>query len=156
MEIEELFDHIKRTLVARPYFPCILLVHTDIGRLNHIAQQLVQRSGWSELAISRVLADILIDTPLDQRSALASEALTQPLARLRPGPVVFTDLALLFEPSLALEPLALLRRCSRSVPLVACWPGTYADECLTYAVPDHAHYHTWNTTQLCSTCIVLL
>ena len=156
MEIEDLFDYISRTLAARLYYPCILLVHTDIGRLNHSAQQLAQRSGWPQLAVSRTLTDILIDAPPARHSALANQTLDQPLARLRPGPVICTDLALLFERSLDLNPVVLLCKWSRSVPIVACWPGAYADACLTYAVPDHAHYHRWPATELCSGCIVPL
>ncbi len=79
--VEDLLDHIDRTLAARPYFPCVLLVHTDVRRVESEGERLA-------------------------------------LAQRRPGPILCSDLALLFEPLLALDPLALLRQWSRSLPVV--------------------------------------
>lgn len=154
--VEDILDHIDRTLAARPYFPCVLLVHTDVRRLEIEGEQLAQRAGWPQLPVSRMLTDALIDAPVARRSTLASVALDGALAQRRPGPILCYDLALLFEPLLALDPLALLRQWSRSVPVVACWPGAWTGTNLTYAVPEHAHYRLWSATQLCSGCIVPL
>jgi hypothetical protein len=54
-----------------------------------------------------------------------------------------TDIDLLFEPTWALDPLALLRSASRSARLIVAWPGTYAHDTLAYAVPEHSAYRTW-------------
>ena len=156
MDIEALFNHIDRTLAARPFYPCVLLVHTDIARLQRTAGKLAERSGWPQLAISQVLADALIEVAPSRRTMVASGALDRHLARHRPGPVVCIDLALLFEPALSLNPLTLLRQWSRSVPVVALWPGAVNATGLTYAVPQHAHYRVWADTELCNGCIVSL
>lgn len=154
MLIDDIFDHVDRTLAARPYFPCVLLVHTDVRTLEMTGEQLAAWAGWPLFAVSRVLVKALSGAATNERSMLASTALDQPLAQLRPGPIVCTDLALIFEPALSLDPLTLLQRWSRSVPLVACWPGTYVGGSLTYAVPEHAHYRRWNATQLCNGCVL--
>ena len=60
------------------------------------------------------------------------------------APLICTDLDLLFEPALQLDPLPLLHQMGRRRPLVACWPGTCAGGLLAYAVPEHAHYRTWS------------
>ena len=156
MVVEDLLDHVDRALAMRPYFPCVLLVHTDVRRLESEGEQLALRAGWSQLAVSRTLTEVLIDAPVGRHSILASVALDGTLAQHRPGPILCTDLTLLFEPLLALDPLALLRRWSRSVPVVACWPGVWTGTDLTYAVPEHAHYRLWSATQLCSGCIIRL
>ena len=65
------------------------------------------------------------------------------LGQMAPGPVSCTDIDLLFEPTLELDPLGLLRDVSRVTRLVVAWPGSYADDVLAYAVPDHSHYRTW-------------
>jgi hypothetical protein len=156
VDIEALFHHIERTLAARPFYPCVLLVHTDIARLQRTADQLAERSRWPHLAVSRVLADALIEVAPSQRALAASVALDRHLAQHRPGPVLCVDLALLFEPALSLNPLTLLRQWSRSVPVVALWPGAVNATGLTYAVPQHAHYRLWSDTELCNGCIVSL
>lgn len=76
------------------------------------------RAGWPQLPVSRMWTEALIDTPAARRSTLASTALDGALAQRRPGPILCSDLALLFEPLLALDPLALLRQWSRSLPVV--------------------------------------
>lgn len=156
MFIDEIAVRIDQVFAARPYYPCVLLVHTDIGRLQDAAQELAQRTGWRELAAGRSLTASLAGQPPPRRGALAATALDRPLAELRPGPVICTDLPLLFEPALELDPLALLRQWSRRLPVVAAWPGTYTAAGLAYAVPAHAHYRLWRDTRLDTGCIMPL
>ena len=154
VDIEVLFDHVIRVLATRPFYPCVLLVDHDVRRVQSAGEQLALRAGWPQVAVSRVLAERLSEVPEAQRSLAADGALDGTLADHRPGPVLCTDLALLFEPALALDSLALLRRWSRSVSLVACWPGAVTAAGLAYAVPEHAHYRVWKDTQLRSDCVV--
>jgi hypothetical protein len=156
MLIEDISVRIDQILTARSYYPCVLLVHTDMHRLQDTVQELAQHTGWPELAVSRVLTDALADQFPARRSTLASTALDRPLADLRPGLVICTDLPLLFEPSLELDPLALLRQWSRRGPVIAAWPGIYSDDGLAYAVPAHAHYRLWQNTRLDPGCIMPL
>ena len=154
VDIEVLFDHVMRVLATRPFYPCVLLVDPDFRRVKSAGEQLALRAGWSQVVVSRVLAERLSQVPVAQRSLAADGALDGTLAGHRPGPVLCTDLALLFEPALALDPLALLRRWSRSVPVVGCWPGAVTPAGLAYAVPEHAHYRIWKDTQLRSECVI--
>ncbi len=156
MLIDDIQDRIAPCLSARAYYPCVLLVHTRLDQLQDAAQQLAERTGWRRLPVSRLLADALIEQPPARRSTLAGTALDSALAQLRPGPLICTDLVLLFEPSLALDPLALLRQWSRRLPVVACWPGAYSEEGLAYAVAEHGHYRLWRKTGLEARCIILL
>ncbi len=156
MLIEDVADRIDQCLAARPYYPCVLLIHADMRVLQDAAEQLVERKAWRALAVGRVLTESLALQPQALYSTLASTALDRPLAALRPGPVLCTDLALLFEPLLALDPLALLRQWSRRVPIVAAWPGAHTGTGLAYAVPSHAHYRMWRSTGLDAGSIVPL
>ena len=148
MLIEDVADRIDQRFSARPYYPCVLLIHADMRILQDATEQLAERKGWQALAVSRVLTESLAPQPQALYSTLAGTALDRPLAALRPGPVLCTDLPLLFEPLLALDPLALLRQWSRRLPVVAAWPGAYIDAGLAYAVPSHAHYRVWRSTGL--------
>ena len=60
-----------------------------------------------------------------------------------PGPVLCTEIDLLFEPSLGLDPLALFRQVSRETALVVAWPGGWDGGGLTYATPEYGHYRAW-------------
>jgi hypothetical protein len=156
MFIQETAVRIDQVLSTARYYPCVLLVHPELRRLEAAVQQLSQYKGWPLLAVSRCLADVLAGQPGARRSTAASTALDRPLTDLGPGPVICTDLALLFEPVLELDALAMLRRWSRRVPVIAAWPGTVCDDGLAYAVPAHAHYRLWHPTGLDAGCIMPL
>lgn len=156
MLIEDIADHIDQCLAQRPYYACVLLVHVELRTLEAATQQLAERTGWRMLPAGRTLAGILAARPPAWRSAAAGTALDGALAGLLPGPVLCTDLPLLFEPALALDPLALLRQWSRRLPLVAAWPGALTTQGLAYAVPEHAHYRLWRTTGLDRRCLLAL
>ena len=81
----------------------------------------------------------------------AQRALERALRESQPGPVLCTDIDLLFEPALHLDPLALFRDNSRAVTIIVAWPGTFTANVLSYAVPKHAHYRTWRNpdVQVC-------
>ena len=58
-----------------------------------------------------------------------------------PGDVVFLDnLEILFDTSLEIDPLRLLRFTSRNRTIVASWNGTFQDGSLTYAEPGHPEF----------------
>lgn len=51
-----------------------------------------------------------------------------------------TDIALLFEPTLLLNPLMLMLEASRRTPIIVAWPGIIEGDRLAYAVLEHSHY----------------
>ena len=69
--------------------------------------------------------------------------LVEQVRGMNPGPVLLHGIDLLFEPSFKLNPLAIFQQASRFTPLIVFWPGTYTNQVLAYAVPEHLHYRTW-------------
>jgi hypothetical protein len=123
--------------------PCRLLVHSDIESLEQAADSLLRRTGWPRLSIGRELSAALsAELPRDRPRA-GARWLTSHLAAMAPGPVICSEIDLLFEPSLSLDALALLRAASRLTRLVVIWPGSSAENVLTYAVAEHDHYRAW-------------
>ncbi|MHB1414624.1 MAG: BREX-3 system P-loop-containing protein BrxF [Chloroflexota bacterium] len=137
-------DAIAHFLRSPGYQPCLLVVSEDISRLDRASAGLSTEYGWPRLSIGRELSAVLISEPSQRRGPAAQNAFESMLATMTPGPVSCTEIGLLFEPQLTLDPLALLRQSSRVAPLVVAWPGSYADGVLAYAVPAHAHYRTWS------------
>jgi len=41
-----------------------------------------------------------------------------------------------------------MRDVSRVARMVVAWPGSYLDDVLAYAVPDHSHYRTWRKPEV--------
>jgi hypothetical protein len=91
-------------------------------------------------------AYLLTSTEID-RSHLTRQWLVDTLRNMAPGPVICSDIDLLFEPSLHLDPLFIFRQISRQVSLIILWPGEYKDGTLSYAQSDHQHYHFWRNPE---------
>lgn len=149
---------IHRFLSTQPFYPCCLLVHPEIDRLERIALYLVSHYGWPRLALGAVLSEQLLPIAPERRSGETYELLRRAIQERVPGPVLCMGIDILFEPSLALDPLRLLLDASRIVPLVVTWPGSYHADLLAYAQsdPPHAHYCAWNGLDLCQDCIITL
>jgi hypothetical protein len=128
---------------ATTYCQCLLLVHPEIPTLEKAATELEERYGWPRLSVGGQLAAALLSEPPSHRPRLAQHWMEDRLSQMAPGPVLCTEIDLLFHPDLKLDPLMLLRRASRVTRVVATWPGNYVDDVLSYAVPEHAHYRVF-------------
>ncbi len=143
-------------LTPAPYEACLLFVHVDPLRLDRAASHLEERYGWRRGSIGRELSAALLDTPTRDRGPAAARWFYSVADDRRPAPFLVTDIALLFEPTLQLDPLRLLLDVSRRVALIVAWPGAVEGDRLAYAVAEHSHYRTWPKTALCPYCVVSL
>jgi hypothetical protein len=153
---EDLAAAIEYFLATPPYYPCLLLVHHEIKRLQTARQQMSSQYGWPDFSVGTLLSQPLLSATPRYRPGLARRTFMDLAQTYRPGPVLCADIDLLFEPTLSLDPLRLLRETSRQVSLVVLWPGTFKNSVLAYATTDHAHYRTWPQTDLCVYCIIAL
>lgn len=147
---------IEQFLTALPYYPCLLLVHPEIICLKQAQERAVHHYGWPVLSVGQSLSQSLLSVAPKRRPHMAPRAFTEAVQAYRPGPVLCTNIDLLLEPTLYLDPLRLVKKASRRTTLVVTWPGTFVDDVLAYATPEHAHYRTWSQPDLCDHCIVML
>ncbi|MBI3958388.1 MAG: BREX-3 system P-loop-containing protein BrxF [Chloroflexi bacterium] len=147
---------IEKLLSNPPYYPCLLLVHRYPAALYARASSLHQQYGWPLLALGEKLTPRLLPLLPREREWTAPRLLAVEIRAAPPGPLLCAQIDLLFEPSLQLDPLHLLRGASRQRPLIVAWPGSYSNGVLAYAVPEHSHYHIWPRPDLCEYCIQLL
>jgi hypothetical protein len=136
-------NSIATLLAESPPHRCLLLVHPTIDVLEKAADEFEASYGWPRLSVGRELAAALLPAPPSQRPRLAQRWMEDRLGQMAPGPVLCTEIDLLFHPDLKLDPLTLLRHASRITRVVATWPGSYLDGVLSYAVPQHAHYRVF-------------
>jgi hypothetical protein len=132
------------SLLSQPY-DCLLLVHPYIQILEKLSTE-IQESGVSHLNISKELSTSLMTVSASERSRFSQKWLIDILATFQNGPVLCTGLDLLFDPSLNIDPLSLIRQAARIKQLVVLWPGEYSSNTLSYAVPEHHHFRTWKVT----------
>lgn len=147
---------VDRFLAEQPRYPCCLLVHPEVVVLERTAESLAGQHGWPVLSVGAVLSQALLEIEPRRRPSRVRPVIAKAVQERVPGPLICTDIDLLFEPSLSLDPLLLLRDTSRIAPLFAMWPGTFANGTLHYASsdPPHAHYRAWVRPDLCASCIV--
>ncbi len=122
---------------------CVLLVHPNVPLLHRRAIELISSAGWSACSIGRGLSAALLPMPPHLRGRAAERWLTSQVEALAPGPVLLSEIDLLFEPTLELDPLRLAVRLSRVAKIVVAWPGDFDSAVLTYAVPGHGLYRSW-------------
>ena len=123
---------------------CLLVVHPDPAHVNRVVGDLARVHGWPEIVVGRELSAALLPVPLKNRGREARAWMREGIGGAAPSPVVLTGIDVLFEPSLELEPVGLLRQMARLTPLAAAWPGTVDGHRLAYASPEHGHYRVWN------------
>ena len=151
--MNDLTNAIDQLSKQPPYFRCILFVHPDIVQLQKAASEVAAAFDCKVISIGSMLSHKALTASRSRRAstierALRSEVLT-PDSQLH----LLVDIDYLFEPELSLDPLALLKSCSRNRTIVAAWPGNFDTTVLSYAVPNHAHYRTWPKPDLCDYCI---
>lgn len=135
-------------LATRSYYPCCILAHTDVRQLQQAADFVLACYHWPLLSIGTALSAALLSMAPPQRARAAHTTLVDAIRPLAPGPLIIIDIDLLFEPSLALEPLRLLRDMSRLATLIVFWPGAVNGDTLSYAVPIHHHHRSWSRIDL--------
>ena len=136
-------ERVSAFLTQRSSYRCLLIANPNITQLRTEIDKLVSEYSLPALSIGSTISERLLSVPPRRRSAEAATALKAALRDLEPGPVVCSDIDLLFEPALKLDPLRLFSTCSRFTRLIVAWPGNYTDGTLSYAVPEHSHYHAW-------------
>ncbi len=141
-------ERVDALMQRATFYHCVVLVDSDVCRLQSHVEELGRTKGWPILSLGRMLAEAILSASPRQRSVGAQRVLRALLRESKPGPVVCTDIDLLFEPTLRLDPLRLLREASRETDLVVAWPGSYSGSVLAYAASEHSHYRTWRNPEL--------
>ncbi len=147
---------LDRFLEQQPYYPCCLLVSRDVAVLARAALEAQRLFAWPLVSMDDVVCEPLLPLSETERAGQVNGLIDTALQAYVPGPVLVTDTDELFEPSLQLDPLLLFEHASRLLPLVVTWAGSFEHGRLSYAVPEHAHYHLWRRPDLCADCIIQL
>ena len=152
----KLISHIDQFLADSPYYAAMFLVQPKMAKLREAAVLIHQHYNWPHLSLNHKLSDALQNMPPEKRQLEIPHILTEMIYNHGDGPLLCTDITLLFEPDFQLDPLQLFLTASKTTCLIISWPGSYQNKRLAYAVPDHAHYRVWTTSDLCHYCTLFL
>jgi len=156
MIVGDFSTQLEQFLENRPFHAVFFLAHPHIDQRMKVIEELKYQKGWVTISISNLLAQVLQEIPINKRSRQVPQLIASIVHANMPDPVICTDIDLLFDPSLRLDPLSILLNISKQTTLIVAWPGSYQEGILTYAVPEHAHYRTWRSSTICDYCVVKL
>ena len=119
----------------------ILLIGLPGAGKTALLRGLAARRGVGILTIGAVLGALLAPLPVKQRGLEANHLLRNLADKYASGEVLLLDnLELLFDQTLRLDPLDLLKRHAHARRIVAVWPGDLRQDRLTHAVLGHPEY----------------
>ena len=139
---------IQSFLDSDRYISCFLVVHPDLKVLKDIVVNLQDEYNCPSLNVSEDLSKELLSVQTRKRSKFVRWWLKNRLSDIEEEPAICTNIDLLFEPSLKLDPLHLLRQIGHRQKIIVLWSGGFENNTLSYAQPKHAHYATWQNPEV--------
>ncbi len=134
---------IHNFITSESYTDCLIFAHLDVAIFDDVISDLRNEFGWPILDIGLQLSKQLLSIQPSKRSRQTLQLMDDMVGKFETSPIVCTNIGLLFEPLLNLNPLSLLLQLGRTKKLIVMWPGQYDNDMLSYAVPEHSHYRVW-------------
>ena len=127
----------------------VLLVGPPRSGKSLLLNALAERKDATVIRLGTDLGRRLVPVPRTRRSLQASEILGELTHRAPSADIIFFDnIELLFDRTLQLDPLNLLKRHAHAQRAVAVWPGEFHDGRLTYATIGHPEYQDYGVDGL--------
>jgi len=142
-----MLDHLNRLVneIGALQSKLILLVGRPDGGKTALLAGLAERRGAKVLNVGSALGGRLAMLPSRQRVLKAPVILRELADEHANGDLLLLDnIELLFDQSLKLDPLDLLKRHARARRVVAVWPGELRDGRLIYAEMGHPEYQDYD------------
>ena len=121
----------------RAHFRMVWVVGGTAAERSALLRGFAEATAGELIELGKGLSAALIDVSASLRAASVEDCFAR-LLEDRPGPILCLDhLEILFEPSLRLNPVELLKNSSRHRLLVASWPGTIQGDRITFGPEEH-------------------
>jgi len=122
----------------------ILIVGRPGCGKSALLAELANQRGAKVMNVGAALGKRLAKLPQRQRAIQANVAMRELADEYASGDLLLLDnIELLFDQSLKLDPLDLLKRHARALRVVAVWPGEPRDGRLSYAEMGHPEYRDY-------------
>lgn len=138
----DLLNKIKKACNTLQDRYCRLLLLTgQSAEKNAFADQCAEYAECEKIKLGTMLSQELLNIPSKQRSVKISEFISGFMDKAIP--IYFTDIEILFDRNLKIDPLALFKFISRNRIVIVNWPGEYisANGTITYANNECLEYY---------------
>lgn len=144
LTMTEILDRLKSAIesIDTQYHRLIILVNCEDSSKHEILCLMKQDHEVKLVNLNLELSSRLLEYSTKQRPLKVAEIMTN-LVNESPSPVLLDKLDILFDPSLQIDPLALLQSLSRSKTIIAFWSGSLKDNKLYYAEPGYPEYRSY-------------
>ncbi|MCJ9707519.1 BREX-3 system P-loop-containing protein BrxF [Bordetella hinzii] len=130
--------------IAALHSKLILLVGRPGCGKSALLAELANRRGMKVMNVGAMLGGRLAAMPQRQRALQANVVMRELADEYANGDLVLLDnIELLFDQSLKLDPLDLLKRHAHARRVVGVWPGELRDGRLSYAEMGHPEYQDY-------------
>lgn len=127
----------------------ILLIGLPRSGKSNLLQELAGRREMRVLRVGAALGCRLLTEPSTQRHLQAADLLKAVADQfVSQGLLLMDNIELLFDRTLQLSPLDLLKRHAHARRVVAVWPGELRDGRLAYATTGHPEYQDYGVDGL--------
>lgn len=134
---------------ARDLYHRLVLVVAPSGAGKTAALQAVaQARGVPCMNVNLDLSKRMLDLTTRQRAIYAAALLREKVEEDGRKVAVLDNLEILFDRSLQLDPLRVLKDLGRQVTVVASWNGRLDAHGLTYGDPDHPEYRLYPPSEI--------
>ena len=107
---------------------------------THLVQELTATLNWPRVNLGKDASERLLSMTVRQRKLRAEEMIANVLDAAHQQKVCLDNTEILFDTTLALNPVLLLQNFSRNRRGIATWNGAFENGSLVYAYPEHPEY----------------
>jgi len=149
MDLSLLKDTIER---AKKYQTKLIIVTgKDASRLLEIASAV---DDFQLINMDLELSEKLVDIPKQNRPKLITSVFADLLIENRSKVLCLDHIHILFDCTLSVDPLKLLRSNAKNLTLVVAWPGDKNASSLSYATPNHPEYRSYKVSEYDETIFI--
>lgn len=129
----------------------ILLIGPPLSGKSNLLGQLAARRQTRVLSVSAALGRELLTVPSTRRHLQAADLLKELADGIASQGLLLVDnIEILFDRTLQLSPLDLLRRHAHARRVIAAWPGDLREDRLSYATTGHPEHQDYGVAGLVS------
>ncbi len=126
------------------YNRLVLLVGSPGSGKTSILKEVASQFMEPIINVNLELSQRLVELPKRQRPLEVNRLFSEIVLSSQRDPVLLDNLELLFDPSLMIDPLNMLKKVSRNITVLATWNGRVENQQLVYAAPDHSEYRKYS------------